>query len=258
MPIIISALHFPWETMAECLRVARDELGLDGVELSLAASFARPHCTREDLDILRAQRTDLLLDAHIWENLAVMGLEAGAAALLGWLEVCRETGIGGLVIHGGSYPDHEAGIARTVDALAPVLPAFADAGVVLKLENHYAFDYHDCRELFSEPWEFDQLFAALPNSALRCCFDTGHGHMTRNWDPLLRAMAPRLVHVHLADNHGIDDDHCAYGDGTVPFAAMFDLLQALDYPGPFCVEFPVREDRHPFHACVAELRRRGW
>ena len=34
---------------------------------------------------------------------------------------------------------------------------FGRAGVVLNLENHYAYDYRNCRELFSEPWEFREL-----------------------------------------------------------------------------------------------------
>lgn len=130
------------------------------------------------------------------------------------------------------------------------------AGVALKLENHYAYDYRGQCELFSEPWEFADLLAALPSPALHTCFDTGHGHMTRNWQSLIRAMGPALAHVHLADNGGIDDDHRPYGQGTVPFAAMFDLLRETGFAGAFRVEFPARDDLVPFRRCLADLAAR--
>lgn len=258
MPIIISALHFPWTTIGDCCRIAREELGLDGIELSLFHSFTHDHCTREDLLQLPALKDQygLTLDAHIWDDLARLGEDAGAAALLGWLDVCRAAGIGGLVMHGGSYDDRREGIARTRRTLERVLLAFERMGVTLKLENHYAYGYHECRELFSEPWEFRELFTHFDSPALRCCFDTGHGHMTRNWESLLRDLAPWLAHVHLADNGGVDDDHQMYRRGTVPWDAMFDLLAEINFTGAWCVEFPVREEREPFWQCVREIRER--
>ncbi len=258
MPIIISALHYPWETIDDCCRLAREALGLDGIELSLHESFAHSHCTREDVARLPAlkDRYGLTLAAHVWEDLARLGEDAGATALLEWLAVCERAGIEGLVIHGGSFDDRRDGLARTRNACARVLPRFERAGVVIMLENHYAYDYHDGHELFSEPWEFLEVLPYCDSPALRACFDTGHGHMTRNWEGLLRALAPYLVHVHLADNGGVDDDHCPYRLGTVPWDGMFDLLAAVGFAGTFCVEFPVRDDRAPFARCVAELAAR--
>lgn len=254
MPVIISALHYAWDTIDDACRIAREEFNLDGVELSLHDSWARPHCTHDDLARLPAlkDRYGLSLDAHIWDDLARLGEDAGADALLRWLDVCAAAGIDGIIIHGGSFDDRAEGIARTRRTFQRVLPRFERAGVVLKLENHYAFDYHNCRELFSEPWEFLDVFS-LDSPSLRACFDTGHGHMTRNWDTLLRALAPWLVHVHLADNGGTDDDHQPYRRGTVPWDAIFTTLKDIDYHGAFCIEFPVREDQAPFRQCLADL-----
>lgn len=255
MNIIISALHFPWQDIDDCLSIVKDDLRLDGVELSCATSFNRPHCTRQDLSALPSLKaaTGLSIEAHIWEDLAQMGQEAGSRALLHWLEMCQQTEIEGLVIHGGSYPDRREGIVRTKVILDTVIGRFERAGVVLKLENHYAYDYRDCHELFSEPWEFLELFSAIQSPALRFCFDTGHGHMTGNWEALLRELAPYLQHVHLADNHGVHDDHCPYRQGTVPWDAMFTVLQDIGFDGTFCVEYPVRDDRTPFYRCVEDL-----
>lgn len=256
MQLIISALHFPWREIDECLHTAMTTYGLDGVELSCDTSFRRPHCRREELAALPGLigASGAVVDAHIWDDLAQLGEEAGAAALLAWLAVCRNAGIRGIVLHGGSYPDRREGLARTRRIFEAVIEPFERAGVVIKLENHYAYDYRDCRELFSEPWEFLELLSAIDSPALRCCFDTGHAHMTRNWDALLRAMMPWLAHVHLADNHGEHDDHCPYRHGTVPWDAMLPLLRELGFDGTYCIEFPVTRDPAALAQCVRDIR----
>lgn len=250
MPLIISALHFSWSDIPDCL--ARVEaLGLDGVELSLHESFQRPHCTQEDLRLLSERRPAQQLSAHLWHDLAA---EDGVrAALLHWLRVCETAGIDDLVVHGGSYPDQRMGLARVRGVFTDVLPAFAAAGVTLHLENHYAYTYRDCQELFSTPDEFADVLS-LDSPALRCCFDTGHGHMTRNSVDLIRAMGDRLDYVHLADNRGIDDDHLMYRQGTVDWDGVFTELQRRDFAGTVCVEFPVRDNLGPFTRCLADLR----
>lgn len=257
MHIVISALHFDWDRLTECLARARGELGLDGVELSWHASFARPHCTAADFAELRrpAGREGLALSAHLWENLALLGRDRAVAALRVWLERCPETGVGTLILHGGSWPDQREGLQRTRDILAESLPLAQAAGVTLCLENHYAFDYQACHELLSEPWEFREVLRAdCPTLAF--CFDTGHGHMTRNGAALIRELAPYLHYVHLADNHGEHDDHCGFRQGTVPWDEYFDTLACAGFDGCFCVEFPVRADHASFRACVGELRER--
>jgi len=255
--IVISALHFAWQDAADCLGIATGEFGLDGVELSWHESFTHAHSTREDLGALASltDRPRVAVSAHIWDNLAEADNGTARESLLRWLGVCRQTGVRNLVVHGGSWPDRKDGIARVRRVLEPVLPSFERAGVVLNLENHYAYTYRNGRELFSEPWEFLEVFS-LDSPSLKFCFDTGHGNMTHNTAELLDALGPWLNYVHLADNHGVDDDHVPYGEGTVDWAGVFSHLEAARFDGTFCVEFPVREERAPFRACVAEIRRR--
>lgn len=257
MRTVISALHFVWPDIPACLGRVRDEFGLDGVELSWHRSFTRPHCTVADMAELRRRRDEhgLHLSAHLWENLAGLGPVQAVDAVRFWLDACLETGVDTLVIHGGSWPDQAEGIRRTREIFQGVLPRVRSAGVTLCLENHYAFAYRDCHELFSEPWEFREVFNAQ-TPELGFCFDTGHGHMTRNGEALISELAPCLRYVHLADNHGEHDDHCAFRLGSVPWDRYFAALQAAGFTGVFCVEFPVRDDTAPFHACLTELRSR--
>lgn len=256
MNTIISAMHFSWTDIEDCFQKARRDLKLDGVELSFHEKFARPHCTREEIEAVprAAAKYGLSVYAHIWENLAVLGEETARRKLAFWREVSEKAGVRGLVIHGGSYPDQRAGLARTADILEKEMPLFEQAGIRLLLENHYAYTYKNRQELFSEGWEFETLFDRVQSSALRFCFDTGHGHLTKNGTDLLRRLASHLAHVHLADNHGEQDDHCPYGEGTVPWEEYFDVLAEIAYDGTFCVEFPVREHRAPFLSCRNALQ----
>jgi sugar phosphate isomerase/epimerase len=257
MKIVISALHFEWQDIRHCLRRVKEEFGLDGVEFSWTQAFRHPHSTREDLAALRELKgtADVVLSAHVWENLAGVSPAEAGAALLSWLQIAGQTGVRDLIVHGGSYPDRKEGIVRTRRVLESVLPRFERAGVVLDLENHYAFDYRDCRELFSEPWEFKEVFS-LGSPALGFCFDSGHAHMTRNWQPLVEQLAPWLRYVHLADNLGEFDDHLMFREGTVPWDGIFDGLTRTGFDGVFCVEFPVRDCLDPFRTCLSELRER--
>jgi len=77
MKTIISSLHFEWNSVETCFKRARNEFGIDGVELSFHESFTRPHCTKEDIDSIRRANESLgvLLYAHIWENIAQLGTE---------------------------------------------------------------------------------------------------------------------------------------------------------------------------------------
>jgi len=196
-----------------------------------------------------------MVSAHIWNNLAESDATEAKNDLLSWLRLCDKTGAKDLVIHGGSFADRKEGVARTRRVLESVLSEFERKHVVLNLENHYAYDYRNCRELFSEPWEFNEVLT-LDSPSMKFCFDTGHGNMTDNTAELLGALAPWLNYVHLADNHGLDDNHAAYKQGSVAWEDVFARLRDISFNGVFCIEFPVLEDRKPFQACVQEIRNR--
>jgi len=257
MKTVISALHFEWRDLLECFRIA-EQWGLDGVELSWHESFSRPHCTLDDLRALEvlAKRETSVRSAHIWDDVAAAPHTKVTESLLRWLAWCQKTGTTDLIVHGGAFGERREGIARAKRVFESVLPAFERAHVTLNLENHYAYEYRACNELFSEPWEFLEVFE-IDSPSLKFCFDTGHGNMTRNSRELIDALAPWLNYIHLADNHGVDDDHLPYGQGTVAWEGIFARLEALRFDGVMCVEFPVRDERKPFAACMERLRTAG-
>ncbi|HUU58641.1 MAG TPA: sugar phosphate isomerase/epimerase family protein [Phycisphaerae bacterium] len=256
MKTVISLFFFDWSDVDECFRRAKNDLGLDGVELSFHPTFARDHCTHEDIAAVREAREThgVLVTSHLWENLPGMEPTAAAESLLRWIPICRDGGIDQLVIHGGSYPDRSEGVVRTRRVLEKVLPEYERQGIVINLENHYGYDYRNCQEIFYEPWEFLELFAAIDSPSLRFCLDTGHAQMNRNFDEMLGALAAYLHYVHIADNYGTDDDHVMYKTGVVPFDRVLPAFRATGYDGIICYEFPAKEDTGPLFQCNRDLK----
>ena len=255
--LFISALHYPWDTLDQAFERCGGELGLDGIELSLHPSGRFPHIGPEHYEQTAglAAKHGLRLSAHIWDNLPKLGPDAGVCGLMGWLDAARTMGIRYIVVHGGTHDDQAEGLRLVARILADVAPAYEAAGVVLCLENHYAYTHHDLHELFSTPEEFVPLFDAVASPSVRFCLDYGHSHMTRNTDELLARVGPHLAYTHLADNHGVEDDHVAFGCGTVPWRQALTATHAAGYRGPFTIEFPVRSpDDTPFRQCLALLR----
>ncbi len=254
---IISALHFPWGNIHDCCTYVKDILKIDGIEFSLDKSFNHPHLSEDDYKQLPAlkDKYNLVAKGHIWENLAQSGIENGVEALLYWADLCHKSGINGIVIHGGSNNNQEYGLKCTKEIIKNVISQFEKSNIVLMLENHYAFNYNNCNELYSEPWEFIDIFNEIDSPSLRFCFDTGHGHMTKNGCELIYELRKHLCHVHLADNHGIDDDHCPYKQGSVPWDNYFKALKDINYDDTFCVEFPIFNDDVPFHQCIKDIEK---
>ncbi len=257
MKKIISALHFQWDNLSDCCDNVINNLQLDGIEFSLDRSGCHPHLSDDDYKLLPSlkEKYNLIAEGHIWDNLAQLGVNDGVNALIHWADICNCAGITGIVIHGGSSDNQENGLNCTETIIETVIKTFEKKNVVLKLENHYAYDYKNSNELYSEPWEFIRLFNRIKSESLLFCFDTGHGHMTKNGCELITELKDRLSHVHLADNYGVDDDHCPYRKGSVPWDEYFKTLKEIGYNKTFCVEFPIFKDTEPFEQCISDIKR---
>ena len=256
MSLVISALHFDWSDYDDCFARATGELGLDGVELSMGEPVGHSSYAPEALDRLRAtaERHRAVLSAHLWDDYAALPPDIAQERLRYWIALAERSGMHGLVLHGGSYPEQRPGLARVKQVLEGVIDLAEKAKVTLLLENHYPYAYRDCRELFSEPWEFLELLQAIDSPALRVCFDTGHAHMAGNTRELLSAISPYIAYLHLADSVGEHDDHFGYGKGTVEWGTIFTLLHEMRFDGTFCVEFPMPRYPQEFELCRHDVR----
>ena len=255
-PITISALHYAWETPEQACDRCRNEFGLDGIEFSVHEGAGRPHLLESEYPHIAAlgPAYGLQLSAHVWGDLARLSPEDALTQLRRWLTLSREMAFTHVIAHGGSHDDREAALAMMADVLVEVAPEYAAAGVTLCIENHYAWEYHDCHELYGSTEELEDLLARVDSAGLGFCLDYGHSHMTGNTLELLQRVGHRLVYTHLADNLGEHDDHLMFGEGTVPWRKVLTATRDIGYRGPFTVEFPVRESTAPLRACVEVIR----
>lgn len=75
-----------------------------------------------------------------------------------------------------------------------------------------------------------------PADRVGVCLDLGHAHIRGNIPSAIRALGPRLLHVHAHDNRGDRDDHLVPGRGTIAWKPVIAALEGAGFRGPFSVE----------------------
>lgn len=101
----------------------------------------------------------------------------------------------------------------------PLLLQAAEQNCRLALEN--IFDH--------QPEPLASLLDGLDSPWLGHCFDVGHWNLFSQ-TPLgewFQRLGPRILHLHLHDNHGQTDDHLPVGAGRIDFSELFRLVRTL-------------------------------
>jgi len=77
---------------------------------------------------------------------------------------------------------------------------------------------------------FSQVMSAVP--ALKFHFDVGHAFIENRMKGVkeyLDKFNDRLVHIHIHDNHGKQDEHLPLGNGKIDFRQVVKLLRGYNY-----------------------------
>ncbi|MGH9528510.1 MAG: sugar phosphate isomerase/epimerase family protein, partial [Terriglobales bacterium] len=131
----------------------------------------------------------------------------------------------------------EAGLrqsrSKVIDSLRSLAEYAAERGVCLALETHAGPTRNGrvAKEFLDE--------IAHPNLGYN--YDTGNiVYYNENIDPAkdIREIAKRVVHVHLKDTQGGQEEwkFCGLGEGRVNFAEILRVLQAANFTGPYSLE----------------------
>ena len=149
--------------------------------------------------------------------------------------------------------------ADEIDRLGGVADYAAGRGVTVAVENIFRQSTDEVSYRV-DPRELACVVSAVDSPALGVCFDFGHAFISASEagfaiDEALRAVAPRLVHVHIHDNFGkpsipnarsIDmmfrgagDLHLPPGWGAIPYDTLFPIF-AADFRGVFTLELQPR------------------
>ena len=129
-----------------------------------------------------------------------------------------------MVIHPGvdkwRYPNLEqVWLVQAKEFLLPLIDQAAACGCRLAIENIY----EDTPDLLV------QLVDEIDSEWFGHCFDAGHWHLfgKTNMTDWLDAIGPRLLHLHLHDNHGVADEHLPLGEGTIDFSPLQNKLRSM-------------------------------
>ncbi len=239
----VSALHFAWNSIEEAFKTAFCEFGADVIEFSFSdedgpGNFLSPGHLNElrDARCLFGECPGISL--HAWFDIPACGAARSAEMLVKTAAFAGASGADEVIIHMGSHPDRESGLAVLKDALEPGLPSFEESGAVLCLENHYPRDYRGLNELGGVPDDFLELFSWFNSKHLGFCLDYGHSHMSSNTEDFIARLGHHLRYVHIADNNGDEDSHLEFLSGTIDWDSALSLTLAAGFTGPFTVEYP--------------------
>jgi len=157
------------------------------------------------------------------------------------IQLSREIGAHLLVLHRGSLGLVDPQSAADYAEIGRLAREAREEGVLLALENGR-----------SDAWALDRVLDALGDDPhetnLGICIDVGHAHLS---SPLsgekpvrsyLERYARSLVHLHLHDNVGLDDEHRVPGDGTVDWPDTLATLREVDYAGTATLELLAVDD----------------
>lgn len=163
-------------------------------------------------------------------------IEATRSRFLRNLDIAAELGARHVIFHTNFLPMlrhprfREQWLTRNVRFWQDFAKEAAQRGVTIALENMWDPD----------PFLLEALMLALEQPNIRVCLDVSHAWLYGNAYPLetwLTTLAPYVVHVHLNNTDGNDDNHLSLTDlrGIIPYAEVLRQLDAVFSPHTWAV-----------------------
>jgi len=127
-------------------------------------------------------------------------------------------------------------VAEGIDSCAHMFP-----DLTLAVEN-MIFPH----EFFRTPEDLSLLMERISAPNVGVCLDVGHAHAAaQRWQDFFSALGPKIVHMHIHDNHGSVDEHLPLGEGSIDYVGFFCKVRQLGYGGAMTAEFRVNKDPRP-------------
>lgn len=172
-----------------------------------------------------------------------------------------QLGVRWVVLHPGSHQDAGADpevMEWTRRRNLEVFSAFArtaeEWGTGIAVENMIGRNRHGGR-FGVTTGDLLWLVASVASDRVGICWDTGHALLSGiPQGPAIRAVGPRLVALHVADNDGHMDRHWAPHRGKVNWVEVMGALHAIGYDGPFNLEVPGEAMATPGAAKPEQMR----
>ncbi|MDP6964002.1 MAG: sugar phosphate isomerase/epimerase family protein [Planctomycetota bacterium] len=207
--------HVPWREAEELAKFQRQ---LSDYDLSVA-SVHLPFYPSVPALVNDNARWSVIDTNASQRQISVANAKQGIAA-------AASLGAQSAVLHLGwqqdQWTDHSHGWAR--EAVIEMMACAAENSIKLLLEN-----------IISEGTRVSALMQMLdeidPERRVGICLDLGHANIEGDVAHELITALPRLDHIHLHDNDGIQDSHLCPGSGSINWRQVIDLLQENGFSG---------------------------
>jgi sugar phosphate isomerase/epimerase len=222
-------------------------LDLNLCEIMNPGSALRTDKWRSYVDQLKQYRTDLNLtynQAHAPYHKQLYSLSNEEKENLTFeinrsLEIAGELEIPYIVLHaisdayGFSQKEH---IEINMRWLEPFVENASSYGTYILLENLFT-RLGEPEAFTTNVQDLVALIDAFNSPYVGACYDFGHAHLTE-YDHVenLKYLGKRLLALHVADNHGKEDEHLLPFYGTVPWEVCMKALKRINYRGDFTYE----------------------
>ncbi len=166
------------------------------------------------------------------------------------LKLCAYVGCPRLVIHGFSRQVYETVLTDSDIHIAnmkmykELIPTALETGVMILLENLFAFDTNNrriyagtCSNSYDAIAYIDTLNEMAGHECFGLCLDTGHLNLINDrFAEYVEKVGHRIKALHIHDNNGLSDQHLTPCTGTVNWKEFYGSLKKIGYTGDLSFE----------------------
>ena len=230
----IGAMNDPWNDLEkEILWISG--AGFEFIDLAVEPPYGVLSHTMRIKELLQEKDLDVIghIDPHIPHAHRHRQIrEASLEIIKRSLDQLSRVGARKVTVH-PDYPSYqqtdEDMIKLHIDSLNQMVPIAESMGLTLMLENFIApFDW---------PGTFVKILESVPK--LEVHLDVGHANLCPECGRLedfFEVLADRIIHLHLSDNKGNDDDHLPLGAGVIDWEWVARTLKQYNYDGSVTLE----------------------
>jgi sugar phosphate isomerase/epimerase len=216
------------------VRAVRAVLGIDptlGVEVWASKAFDVPAASDVEIEVLAAFCHEA---AFVTVHVRGAYWHWSPVDLRDEIDFAHCVGAETLVLHPICLGLTNPGDRIDVPEIRRIAEYAAARGVRLAVEN-----------MVDSVWALDRFLDEIGdnpvNTNLAVCIDTGHAHMSHDAGrhPVtnyLERYAAQLVHLHLHDNAGQQDEHLTPGNGTIDWPSAITTLVRIGFSGTVALE----------------------
>ena len=225
-----------WPTIAEAIEQLTDS-GF-GVEVWTNRGWEEPWVSPELSQEIKAACARA---SHVSVHTRPENWQWNPHGLSDEVELCALIGANALILHPSSLGLDDPFSSRPDFPGIMRLAAVArEQGVRLVLEN-------TPDTMWALDLALDKIGDDPGKTNLGICIDVGHAYISQDAgrEPIknyIERYKGQLVHLHLHDNFGDDDEHLPIKDGSIDWQNLADTLKAVEYHGPAVLELQSQGD----------------